>query len=271
MSKFAILFLLVGITLVCCSDHASATKAYLARSVSVDGKEYGYRVLVPEGRDPNKKLPVMLFLHGSGSRGEDNVPQIDGFRWAIEPVKDKVDFIAVLPQCEDDTFWAAQNMSAYALAALDQSVKEFNGDTDRLYLAGFSLGGYGTWQIAAANPGKFAALMPVAGGVVGVYPINPRDRDAIIPSVGDMLESPEPYTEIAKAIGKTPVWVFHGAKDDSISVEFARDIVGTLKAAGRTDVRYTEYANDGHQIFRKAIGEPGLLEWLAEQKLDRVR
>ena len=82
MSKFAILFLLVGITLVGCSDHASATKAYLARSVSVDGKEYGYRVLVPEGRDPNKKLPVMLFLHGSGSRGEDNVAEIDGFRWA---------------------------------------------------------------------------------------------------------------------------------------------------------------------------------------------
>ena len=67
----------------------------------------GYRVYVPPNRDPNKKLPVMLFLHGSGSRGDDNVAQVDGFRRAMEPVKDKIDFIVVLPQCDDDTFWAA--------------------------------------------------------------------------------------------------------------------------------------------------------------------
>jgi predicted peptidase len=76
----------------------------------------------------------------------------------------------VLPQCKKDSFWAASDMADYAVAALDEAVREFNGDPDRLYLAGFSLGGYGTWQIAAANPGKFAALVPVAGGVVGERP-----------------------------------------------------------------------------------------------------
>jgi predicted peptidase len=226
----------------------------------------GYRIYVPSNHDTNKKLPVMLFLHGSGARGHDNAAQVDGFRWAMKPVKDKLDFIVVLPQCDDNTFWSAQNMTEYTLAALDQSVKEFNGDPDRIYLIGFSLGGYGTWQIAAANPGKFAALVPVAGGVVGKYPINPRDRDAIIPSVGDMLESPEPYKEIAKAIGQTPVWVFHGAQDDSVSVEFARQIIAALKAEGRTDVKYTEYPNGGHQIFENALDEPGLIEWLEQQR-----
>jgi len=210
----------------------------------------------------------MLYLHGSGARGDDNIAQVDGFRWAIEPIKDKIDFIVVLPQCDDDTFWAAQNMAEYAITALDQTVKEFNGDPQRLYLAGFSLGGYGVWQIAAANPGKFAALVPVAGGVVGSYPINPNDRAAIIPSVGKMLDSPEPYAAVAEAIGKTPVWAFHGTKDDAVPADFARRIVKAMSVAGNgNNVTYTEYPEDGHQIFGKAISEPGFLEWLAQQKL----
>jgi predicted peptidase len=250
-----------------CSRQPNVPDNFLARSVIVDGIEYQYRVFIPKNRDPNRKMPVMLFLHGSGARGEDNIAQVDGFRWAIDPIKDKIDFIAVLPQCRADTFWAAQNMTDYALAALDQSVKEFNGDANRLYLAGFSLGGFGTWQIAAAHPGKFAALVPVAGGVVGTYPVNPHDRDAIIPSVGDMLDAPDPYREIAKAIGQTPVWVFHGDRDESLPVEFSRTMVKALQDNGSKNVRYTEYAGDGHQIFGKAVAEPGLLEWLAEQRL----
>lgn len=211
----------------------------------------------------------MLFLHGSGARGNDNAEQIDGFRWAIEPLKDKVDFIAVLPQCQPDSFWAANDMAGYALAALDSSVKEFNGDEQRLYLAGFSLGGYGVWQIAAANPGKFAALLPVAGGVVGERPIAPADRAAIIPVVGTMLDSPEPYKAVAMAIGQTPVWVFHGDEDRSVPVDFSRQIVRALKENGSKNVKYSEYANDGHMIINKAFSEPGLIEWLGEQRLNK--
>ena len=267
MRKICPLVLLLAGFLVGCSDRANWLNDYLVRRVTVDGKELQYRVLLPKNRDPNKKLPVMLYLHGSGARGDDNIAQIDGFRWAIEPIKDNVDFVIVLPQCRDNTFWAAQDMADYALSALDATVNEFNGDTNRLYLVGFSLGGYGTWQIAAAHPGKFAALVPVAGGVVGTYPINPRDRQAIIPSVGDMLDAPDPYREVAKAIGQTPVWVFHGDADDAVPVEFSRKIVQALKDVGSKNVRYTEYPGDGHQIFGKAIAEPGLLEWLAEQRL----
>ncbi|HEV7701193.1 MAG TPA: prolyl oligopeptidase family serine peptidase [Pyrinomonadaceae bacterium] len=269
MRKICPFLLFLVALLSVCSNRNNVPANFLARSVVVDGKEYQYRVFVPIDRDPNKKPAVMLYLHGSGARGADNIAQVDGFRWAIEPVKDKIDFIVVLPQCEDDTFWAAQNMSDYALTALDRSVDEFNGDTDRIYLAGFSLGGYGVWQIAAAHPRKFAALLPVAGGVVGTYPMNPRDRDAIIPSVGDMLGSPEPYKEIAKAIGQTPAWVFHGDHDESVSVKFSRTIVKALQDNGSTNVRYTEYLGDGHQIFGKAIAEPGLFEWLASQSMQK--
>lgn len=263
---FPILFLVAGL-LAGCSDRMRVSGEYLERSVNIGGKEYRYRVFIPPGRDPNAKLPVMLYLHGSGVRGEDNVQQADAFSQMMAPVRNRINFIVVLPQCRENTFWAAKDMADYALAALDRSVEELNGDPQRIYLSGFSLGGRGTWQIAAANPKKFAALVPVAGGVVAEHPIEPRDRAAIIPSVGEMLDSPEPYQAIANAIGQTPVWVFHGAKDDAVPVDYARTIVKALDDAGNKNVKYTEYADDGHIIVIKAFEEPGLFEWLAEQSL----
>ena len=142
-------------------------------------------------------------------------------------------------------------MSDYALAALEESIKEFNGDPERIYLSGFSLGAHVVWKIAASNPAKFAALMPVAGRVV------PYESE----SLPDLS-----YVNVAKELGSTPVWVFHGAKDDSVPVDFARKIVKTLEENGNKNVRYTEYADEGHLIFGKAFAEPGFLEWLVQQR-----
>lgn len=254
-----------------CSDRGKSYDDFLARKVTVNGKEYQYRVFVPKGRNPDERRPVMLYLHGSGSKGDDNRAQADAFAVAIDKVKDQVDFIVVLPQCRENTFWAAKDMADYSFAALEAAVSEFNGDNERLYLAGFSLGGYGVWQIAAGHPGKFAALMPVAGGVVGRRPIDPKDRAAIIPEVGTILDSAEPYLAIAKAIGQTPVWVFHGAKDESVPVQYSRDIVKALDDEGNKNVKYTEYSDDGHLIFGKSFSEPGFFEWLALQRLKKTQ
>lgn len=267
MRRF-LLIIFLFVALGGCSEHGNVLSEFEARSVTVGDVTYGYRVFVPIDRHPDEKLPVMLFLHGSRAIGDDNTSQVDRIGMAMAPVKEKIRLIIVAPQCRAGTFWAAQKMADYALAALDQSVKEFNGDPQRLYLVGFSLGGYGVWQIAAGNPGKFAALVPVSGGIVE-HPLRPPGPAAIIPSVGDMLNSSEPYNEIAKALGPTPVWVFHGAGDRDIPVEFSRNIVAALRAEGRTDVKFTEYPDDKHQIFEKAFAEPGLLEWLNEQRLNK--
>ena len=253
--------------LLCCSDHRRSMDEFLERAVTVNGKNYSYRVLLPKNRDPNAKIPVMLYLHGSGARGDDNFAQADAFNSTIEPVRGNLNFIVVLPQCREGTFWSSSEMADYSLAALDDAMREFNGDPERIYFAGFSMGGYGVWQIAAANPGKFAALVSIAGGVVGARPIEPRDRAAIIPEVGTMLDSPEPYKAVATAIGQTPVWVFHGAKDDAVPVDFSRKIVKAVDEAGNKNVRHTEYPDEGHIIVARAMSEPGLLEWLANQRL----
>lgn len=262
----SIIVALIILTWFACADSGHDGNDFVFRSVDVGGKTYAYRIYFPKRRDASTKTPVMLYLHGGGSRGDDNRSQVDGLGSAIAPVKDKIEFIIVVPQCRKNTYWAASEMTNYALAALDETVREFKGDQTRLYLAGFSLGGYGTWQIAAANPGKFAALIPVAGGVVGERPIAQRDRELMIPELLKMLDSPEPYKAVATAIGQTPVWVFHGAKDESVPVEFSRKMVEALKIVGNKNVKYIEYENDGHMIFGKSLSEPGFLEWLAQQK-----
>jgi len=243
--------LILGLTILTgCSGNTRNLDGYEVRSVTVNGKSFEYRVFVPKNRDASKKLPVMLYLHGSGTRGDDNQAQADAFNLAIQPVKDKINFIVVLPQCREDMAWISDEMSNYAIAALDDSVKEFNGDLERIYLAGFSLGAHGVWKVAGSNPAKFAALMPVAGRVIPYENGTPSDL---------------PYANVAKTIGATPVWIFHGAKDDAVPVDFARKIVKALEESGNNNARYTEYTDEGHLIFAKAFAEPGFLEWLAAQ------
>lgn len=252
---------LVVVIIVCFSGCRKTATAELspefhARNIEINGNKLSYRVYVPKDRDPSAKLAVMLYLHGSGTRGDDNFAQADAFSQSTSPVKDKIDFIVVLPQCRQDKAWISDEMSKYALSALDESVKEFNGDAERIYLAGFSLGAHGVWKVAGSNPGKFAALMPVAGRVVPYEDTSPGESA---------------YTNVAKTIGSTPVWLFHGAKDDAVPVDFARNIVKALEESGNTNVKYTEYPDEGHLIFSKAFAEPGFLEWLSHQRLENKK
>lgn len=153
-------------------------------------------------------------------------------------------------------------MEAMALAALDRSVREFNGDTQRLYLTGLSMGGYGTWTIARNHPGKFAAYAPICGGVV----IPERLRQAM-PSMNLPDEGVDLYALTAKSVGSTPVWIFHGDADPVVPVEGSRKMNEALKAAGG-NVKYTEYPGVKHDSWVKAYAEPELMTWMLAQKLE---
>src|SRR5215203_4907317 len=86
-----------------CSNHRNSEKEFPSRSVTVNGRTYNYRIYVPENRDLNSKIPIMLYLHGSGSRGDDNQSQINDISWAINENRDKFPFVIVIPQCRPET------------------------------------------------------------------------------------------------------------------------------------------------------------------------
>ncbi len=235
---------------------------FLDRTVSVAAVTYRYQVYVPQDFAGKKRWPVILFLHGVGERGDDGLQQTDlGIAHAIRENASRFPFIVVMPQCRKDKRWIHPEMQAQALAALDQAVREFHGDRERIYLTGLSMGGYGTWDMTAKYPGKFAAYVPICGGIHGPPKI-PEARVALAadPNVSD------PYAETARRIGSTPIWIFHGDADPTVPVEESRKMAQALQAA-KANVRYTEYPGIGHNSWDKAYAEPELIPWLLTQKL----
>jgi predicted peptidase len=257
ISAFALLLILCAVSAV-----ARVQTGFLDRTVSVSGSSYRYQVYVPADYRSKKSWPVILFLHGAGERGSDGLRQTDvGIGHAIRLDASRVPFIVVLPQCSKDKIWGDPDMQAQALAALDASIKEFHGDRKHVYLTGLSMGGFGTWELAARNPGRFAALVPICSGV---QPNKewPQLRVTLIddPKIAD------PFAEVARRIGKTPVWMFHGDSDPSVPVEQSRHMAEALKAAG-ADFKYTEYPGVDHNSWDKAYAEPELVPWLLAHTL----
>jgi predicted peptidase len=239
---------------------ARVQTGFLDRTVNVSGIDYRYQVFVPSDFSKKKSWPVVLFLHGSGERGDDGLIQTDvGIGHAIRLKNSRFPFIVVMPQCRENKIWGSPDMQAQALAALDASIKEFHGDRNRIYLTGLSMGGYGTWQIAAGHPGKFAALIPICSGV---RPL--KDMPELF--VGVDAKAADPYAEVARRVAGTAIWMFHGDADPSVPVTEARHLAEALTAV-QAKFKYTEYPGVGHNSWDNAYAEPELFSWMLEQTL----
>jgi len=234
----------------------SAETGFLNRTVTVQGITYRYVVYVPADWSSQKKWPVILFLHGSIERGDDGLAQSRvGPGRAAREHPERYPAIIVMPQCRNDAAWDGDAMQAQALAALDASSAEFNGDPARTYLTGFSMGGYGTWSIAAKYPRRFAALVVICGGILWPPDVAMRPVD---------LHADNPYTRAAQKIAGLPVWVFHGSDDRNVPVTESRRMVEVLKAA-HANVKYTEYKDADHFIWDRVYAESVLPMWLFQQ------
>ncbi len=235
---------------------------FLDRTVTVSGITYHYQVYVPADFHSKKKWPVILFLHGAGERGADGLLQTDvGIAHAIRLNSARFPFVVVMPQCEKDKIWGDPDMEIQARSALEMSIKEFHGDRNRLYLTGLSMGGFGTWELASRSPGRFAALVPICSGV---RPL--KDWPQLHVTRVEDARITDPYAEVARRIGSTPVWMFHGDADQAVPVEESRKMSEALKAAGG-NVKYTEYPGVNHNSWDKAYAEPELVPWLLSQSL----
>jgi predicted peptidase len=236
---------------------------FLDRQVVVDGVGYRYQVFVPAGYTPKREWPVLLFLHGSGERGDDGLKQTTvGLPSAIRYDRARFPMVVVMPQAREGARWYGAN-AEQAMAALDAATAEFHGDRDRTYLSGLSMGGQGTWLLAAQHPERFAAIAPVCG-----FLRLKNDGDVPDPAVDAALvtEFPEALTEdastaFATRLGRLPTWIFHGALDDVVPVHNARRMHAALQARG-AEVRYTEYPQANHNAWDAAYAEPELIPWL---------
>jgi predicted peptidase len=257
-------FLLSGVMMLStAADAASAADPVLpgalnARSVTVDGVDYPVQIFVPRQYQRAQSYPLVLFLHGSGERGSDGARQAQvGLGPYVLSHADDFPAFVVMPQSPEGSGWSSAVAKA-ALASVDLAQAEFSIDADRIYLTGMSRGGYGVWELAAMAPGRFAALVPVCGGV---EPIAGKEHIAVEAVAGAW----DPYRTLAQKIGAAPVWIFHGALDDAVPVSGSRQMFATLHSLG-ADVRYSELEHANHNAWDPAYQSADLWAWLFAQR-----
>jgi predicted peptidase len=195
-----------------------------------------YLLYLPKDYEQQESWPLLLFLHGAGERGDDiNLVKKHGPPKLIEAGKE-FPFIVVSPQCPRGRWWETFELAAL----LDEIEEQYKVDKDRVYVTGLSMGGFGTWALAAYQPERFAAMAPICGG-------------------GDPIR--------ARFAAGVPAWVFHGAKDPVVPLERSETMVEALKKArGSVEVKFTIYPEAGHDAWTATYDNPAFYQWLLEHK-----
>lgn len=220
-----------------------------------DDTKLPYRIYIPFNYDPQKSYPLLLNLHGAGLRGEDNQKHLKFIDHAMKnPELGVSDAIVVFPQCPESDKWVDSNWSlgSYSLDSTPESnelkaVMELIGqlqesysiDDSRVYAMGFSMGGYGTWNLLMNHPDVFAAGIPMCGA-------------------GDPTK--------ASAIKDIPIWAVHGALDPTVPVAGSRDMAAALENAGAADFHYTELPDAEHDVWNYTYANTEIWQWLFSRK-----
>lgn len=247
--------LVILATLVLPGTSEAGTPGFVSRVYrNQRGDTMPYQLFVPANYDATRAYPLVLWLHGGGGRGRDNQKQMtDGNSvgatiWTSPRNQARYPAFVLAPQCPDGEMWTTIRPTVEPTARLEDVValvkqlqRTYKIDSRRLYVAGQSMGGYGTWALIAAHPGMFAAAVPICGG-------------------GDEAK--------AKRLTTVAVWAFHGELDRAVRVERSREMVAAVQRAGGR-ARLTEYKGVGHVVWDVAFAEPRLLPWVFAQQRRR--
>lgn len=224
--------------------------------IGQDNAVLNYRLLKPLNFKPSSKYPLVIFLHGAGERGDDNVAQLKhGMKEFCKPEwREKFACYVLAPQCPKDQKWADVNWSqsdvklpekisqslSLTLQLVDQMLEDSAIDRRRVYITGLSMGGYGTWDALVRRPNFFAAAMPICGGA-------------------------DPAT--APKIKHVPIACFHGGADNVVTPDKSSKMIDALRAAGGKPV-YVEYPDVGHDSWSVTYADADNIQWLFDQRLD---
>jgi len=188
------------------------------------------------------RYPLVIWLHGAGQSGSDNEAQMGG---ATKPFTDEANqeerpCFVLAPQCPDRAIGFKDAVATNLMALVKTLCDTLPIDESRLYLTGSSMGGSGSWRIGTEHPGVFAAIVPLCGG-------------------GDPAK--------ASALKETPLWAFHGDKDEDVPLDRSTSMIEAIKAAGGTKARISILEGEGHLIASGVYAKPELHEWIFAQRL----
>jgi predicted peptidase len=188
-------------------------------------------------KDAKKQWPLIMFLHGAGERGNKVMDVAKHGPPKLIAQGKSFEFIVVSPQCPKEGWWPEKTDLLFSL--LDEIEAKYRVDTDRIYLTGLSMGGFGTWSMAVADPNRFAAIAPICGG-------------------GERFGT--------MRLKKLPIWAFHGAKDNTVPLARSQEMVDAVKKIGG-DAKITIYPEAEHDSWTVTYDNPELYEWFLSHKI----
>ena len=201
-----------------------------------DEAQFNYLVYFPKCYDETKKYPLMLFLHGMGERGNElSILKRTGIPKIFDCDVD-YEVIVVSPQCPENLTWNSRPEKLFRF--LQWIIKKYNADEDAVSITGLSMGGFGTWQLIADYPQIFSAAAPICGGRASVL-----ERAASV-----------------------PIRIYHGEKDDVVSVMYSKDAYEILKRHNAKDVELFIYPECYHDSWTKAYEQTDLIDWLISKR-----
>lgn len=252
---------IVSMFMLSVSLQAQDRDLYLKKSFVFLNDTLPYRILMPDQYDPAKQYPLVLFLHGSGERGNDNEKQLvhGADLFLRDSIRNRYPAFIVFPQCSLDGYWSnvirdetAVGRARYTFRSggtptrdmamlqrlLRQLLIEYPVNRRQVYAGGLSMGAMGTYELVRRSPGVFAAAFAICGGA---------------------------HPATAAKLKNLPWWIFHGGKDDVVIPAFSEAMVQALRKK-KVRVKYTVYPDANHNSWDRAFAEPLLLSWLFAQK-----
>lgn len=200
-----------------------------------------YLIHLPEDHDadPDRRWPLVLFLHGAGERGSElDLAAVHGPP-KLADAGHEFPFVLVTPQCPESSQWIAELSTLSGL--LDEVMEAHRIDPARVAVTGLSMGGYGTWSLAVRYPDRFAAIAPICGGM---------------------------WLQSAAPLQNTPVWAFQGDADDVVPISATEQVVTELRSVG-ADVRFTRYPGVGHDSWTETYENPEFYDWMLSHRRPR--
>jgi predicted peptidase len=234
-SIFRIAIMAIFVSLVLPLNAQDVNSEQIKKNESTLELQYLLQLPANYAADTPGGYPLILFLHGSGERG-DSLPLVKAWGPPRIASEKGLPFIVISPQCPANEWWTSL---LYPLSQLlDQAIETYNIDTNRIYLTGLSMGGFGTFALAQMYPHYFAAIAPICGGGT--------------PGLADFSM-------------KLPTWIFHGEVDEVVPVENSELMFKALQEAG-ADVKLTVFPGVNHDSWIPAYNNSGLFEWFLEHR-----
>lgn len=204
-----------------------------------EATELGYILTAPSDIKEGEELPLIIFLHGAGERG-DNLDMLKVYcvpkLFTKNQEHDGIRAFTISPQCPQEHTWIDFKSELFAL--FDEIIEKYPIDKSRVSLCGISMGGFGTWELALSEPWRFSAIAPLCGGGMNWRAWYVKD---------------------------IPIRVYHGRRDDIVPLSQSEAMVNSVRLQGG-NVEFIIYDDLSHNCWDRAFEETDLIKWLVASK-----